>query len=713
MFKKPFHVKSNAAMKGSDKYKSQLHQNMDLEAVCGLHLSLTNFQTTTMKIQTLTGEHMMVYCADECPAFFENEKVLYPTVYTLWKCPSLLPCLSTYAPVIEKMAGGADLMLPGVVFPETGLPPLEKSQLCSVNVVGNLAPVAIGTASVSSEDMLGRAMKGKGVLTLHCIGDHLWESGGKLKPPQINPISRDSPPPGESAIAAQNSAGSNNNNENMERTEGLESQSAIDGGHVCEGNGEGGGLKEDLVGLSLDAGAVGGEPEPVEDEGDGVSPVDAMDECLYQCLLHSVKKKVKPSDLPLLTSSLYRNYMQTSCPEGKTLDLKKSSYKKLSKFLRAMQERRLLDVRELSKGVDSITAVYKDHDELRSFVPLVDSGDSDEQTDAASSNPSSSSKAPEGPPEIRQFYSVMPNQAPVLQHSGYKRGDWMTKEDVRNAITAYIKNESLIDQNDYSHVMLDPILHDMNPGYQILFPSDLSAKVQPRIHKGQVQPIILKLERKGGNKWITVIQNLEQFSLDPKEFGHRLQIAFNNTFTPFALLYCFSKRHSVDHSDPELGAVQSGPQGVWPSAPDSCCSQYYSGSLQDIPGVILRVLEQTAKGKGKGKFLHKMNPGYQILFPSDLSAKVQPRIHKGQVQPIILKLERKGGNKWITVIQNLEQFSLDPKEFGHRLQIAVAASTTVGEGPNAKSGLQVTVQGNQLKFLDKFLTGNYDRIIHR
>lgn len=99
------------------------------------------------------------------------------------------------------------------------------------------------------------------------------ESGGKLKPPQIDPISRDSPPHGESASASQNSARSNSN-ENMERTEGLESQSAIDGGHICEGNGEEGGLEENLTGMSLDAGAVGGEPEPVdEDDGDGVSPV--------------------------------------------------------------------------------------------------------------------------------------------------------------------------------------------------------------------------------------------------------------------------------------------------------------------------------------------------------------------------------------------------------------------------------------------------------
>ena len=50
-------------------------------------------------------------------------------------------------------------------------------------------------------------------------------------------------------------------------------------------------------------------------------------------------------------------------PQDKTLDVKKSSYKKLSKFLKEMQDRGLIRVKELSKGVESIVEVYKDHEE--------------------------------------------------------------------------------------------------------------------------------------------------------------------------------------------------------------------------------------------------------------------------------------------------------------------------------------------------------------
>jgi translation initiation factor 2D len=34
-------------------------------------------------------------------------------VYTLWKHPTLLPVLTTPAPVIPVLVGGADLMVPG------------------------------------------------------------------------------------------------------------------------------------------------------------------------------------------------------------------------------------------------------------------------------------------------------------------------------------------------------------------------------------------------------------------------------------------------------------------------------------------------------------------------------------------------------------------------------------------------------------------------
>jgi len=51
-------------------------------------------------------------------------------------------------------------------------------------------------------------------------------------------------------------------------------------------------------------------------------------------------------------------------PSGSSLDVKKSSYKKLSKFLATMQQRGFLQVKELTKGVESIVSIDRDHSEL-------------------------------------------------------------------------------------------------------------------------------------------------------------------------------------------------------------------------------------------------------------------------------------------------------------------------------------------------------------
>ena len=40
---------------------------------------------------------------------------MYPTVYMLWQHPGLLHTFTTHPPVISVLAGGADLMLPGIV----------------------------------------------------------------------------------------------------------------------------------------------------------------------------------------------------------------------------------------------------------------------------------------------------------------------------------------------------------------------------------------------------------------------------------------------------------------------------------------------------------------------------------------------------------------------------------------------------------------------
>lgn len=62
-----------------------------------------------------------------------------------------------------------------------------------------------------------------------------------------------------------------------------------------------------------------------------VTGPEAMDNLLLHCFLKTWKTSAKKIDLPILTSNFYRLHMIPACPDGVTLDIKKSSYKKLSK----------------------------------------------------------------------------------------------------------------------------------------------------------------------------------------------------------------------------------------------------------------------------------------------------------------------------------------------------------------------------------------------
>ena len=49
-------------------------------------------------------------------------------------------------------------------------------------------------------------------------------------------------------------------------------------------------------------------------------------------------------------------------PRGERLDVKKSNFKKMSAFIKVMQEKGLVTVRQLTKGVDSIVKVNQESD---------------------------------------------------------------------------------------------------------------------------------------------------------------------------------------------------------------------------------------------------------------------------------------------------------------------------------------------------------------
>ncbi|XP_071799844.1 eukaryotic translation initiation factor 2D-like [Asterias amurensis] len=532
MFRKAFHTRSNIAIRGSDRRKLRstiCEQFPRLDADQVAELTPNKDDMTVMKIITHADCIVYVYCLTGTPVFFQIEKQLYPTVYTLWKHPDLLPSLSTWPPVLDKISGGADLMLPGVVPQNGGLPQLSKGQLCAIALVGNQAAVAIGRASMATVDMVANGMKGRGVQVIHCFKDMLWSIGDKSPLPDI-------PLP-------------NLEVDSKDRNSSDPSSSPEQGNPLPDAGQDEKGLH--LDGLSLEdasARAAGddvrvGEQEEVEEE-DPISASDRMDKLLYQCTLHCLKSSVKSTDLPLLTSNFYRSHIVPCCPEDQTLDMKKSSFKKLSKFLQMLQGQGLLKVKEEKKGIDFIVSVDKDHPDLRSFI--VPTSTSETQDPRDSKNQPAASGG--GSFQVKLLCGVSGDMLPVLRSSGYSKGDWMTHETLRDAVTNYIRLNDLVDKADAKFVYLDGTLHDalinrsegyvdklrwdqlfsrcngkMTSGYEVLVGGQRSSNPKS-VRKGKLQPIQLKIEKKSGNKNVTVIQNLEFYGIEPKEFAHRLQV---------------------------------------------------------------------------------------------------------------------------------------------------------------------------------------------
>uniref|UniRef100_A0A8C6BX63 Eukaryotic translation initiation factor 2D n=1 Tax=Monodon monoceros TaxID=40151 RepID=A0A8C6BX63_MONMO len=401
MFAKAFRVKSNTAIKGSDRRKLRadvtavfptLGTDQVSELVPGKE------ELNIVKLYAHRGDAVTVYVSGGNPILFELEKNLYPTVYTLWSYPDLLPTFTTWPLVLEKLVGGADLMLPGLVVPPAGLPQVQKGDLCAIALVGNRAPVAIGVAAMSTAEMLTSGLKGRGFSVLHTYQDHL-------------------------------------------------------------------------------------------------------------------------------------------CPEGRQLDIKKSSYKKLSKFLQHMQQEQIIQVQELSKGVESIVAVDWKHPRITSFVIP-------EPSPTSQTIQEGSREQPYHPPDIKSLYCVPASMTLLFQESGHKKGSILEGSEVRTIVINYAKKNDLVDADNKNLVKLDPILCDcilekgeqhtvmklpwdsllnrclekLQPAYQVTFPGQ-----EPIVKKGKICPIDITLAQRASNKKVTVVRNLEAYGLDPCSVATILQ----------------------------------------------------------------------------------------------------------------------------------------------------------------------------------------------
>lgn len=308
---------------------------------------------SVMKIETHSGEIINSHLVGKKPIIFHIREKLYPTIYLLWILPGkLIPYFTTWEDVVPKFNNGADLMLPGIIVKEDkGMRcygRLNKGELVAINTNKNSAAVAVGKTALSSEDMYMAGRRGKGVEILHCVGDFLCKVGTQESPPDLGPPELfASLSEAEATEETISDSSLTNLNENMEELAIVSNSAEVDENTSNENPKE--------------------EEAAVPAEEDVRSPQEVMDELLNYCFLKALKTSAKKIELPVLTSNFFRLHIVPACPSDKTLDVKKSSYKKLTKFLEAMQKDGVITVKELSPGVERIVEINSAHDRIRFF----------------------------------------------------------------------------------------------------------------------------------------------------------------------------------------------------------------------------------------------------------------------------------------------------------------------------------------------------------
>ena len=361
----------------------------------------------------------------------------------------------------------------------------------------------------------------------------MWHAGTRQKAPELGP------PEGLDFI---NNTEENNyeteegNNDQEEPAESGEGQEATEGKVAEEDDNIQESTLEDVV---KDMAINDEEPEPeIEDTR---TPQEIMDELLENAFLQAWKTSAKKAELPILTSNFFRTHMVPQCPKDKTLDVKKSSYKKLSKFLGKMVKEKIIEVKELQKGVESIVKVNADHPKIEAYrvVKVKQDDDNDAVEEVLPCD-----KAYE-PPEILELFAINAAVLNFFKLFECKKGDTLSGTQVREFLKRYVQENQLQIPTNKASVKLDPVLagivlnknendveqmtiqelvsriqSKMSDAYSMTFPGFRSV-----VQKGKLDPIEISTATRSGNKKVTLVHNLEVYRINPSEFARKCQVS--------------------------------------------------------------------------------------------------------------------------------------------------------------------------------------------
>ncbi|TYH60373.1 hypothetical protein ES332_D08G287500v1 [Gossypium tomentosum] len=560
MFKKAVEAKAQQRLSGADRKKLKRTirdrfpgaSDADIDA-----LLPPKAEITVSKFQN----RVHVYGVEGgFPLFFNVDgrgSEIYPTVFALWELPEMLPYFMLKGGEVSRFViGGADLMFPGISVAAEGLPSFSAGEPWAVKVPGNPAPIAVGSTTMSSAEALKAGLRGKALRIMHYYRDLLWESveghyvpnSGFLEDVVLeDPSFLASNQPSDSSEGATCESDVQQSCVNNENTEGsIDVNGAIsDACAASMQNDSENAAKEITTGASDLKSTANVDAAKLDIELSSLS-IEDVDSHLDRCLLQALHTTVKDKDLPMPGSTLWSNHVLPCRPSGITLDIKKSSHKKLSKWLQAKTSTGLITVKEDKyKKEAMLISVNRGHPEYLQFKPekrpvekVVQAGDS-----AASE--SRSQKAL----EVVEVYKSSVHVNPIFASVGADTGKLYSASEATDIVFKYIEKENLVKQTNKATVVLDATLCDalfkgaIKKGSTYpteIHKKDLGATFINRmqahhmvtrggesvVRKGVLKTVQIMTERRQGNKKVTKVSGLETFLIDPEALASELQKKF-------------------------------------------------------------------------------------------------------------------------------------------------------------------------------------------
>ncbi|XP_020253031.1 eukaryotic translation initiation factor 2D [Asparagus officinalis] len=560
MFKKSAEAKSLQRLSGADKKKLRRiakerfsnASDADIDVILPPKAEITLAKyPNRVYVYSIEGEFPMIFDVDG------RGTQIFPTVFALWKVPDLLPAfLLKGGEVSHFIIGGADLMFPGIRIASEGLPSFLAGQPWSVKVPGNPAPIAVGTTTMSSGEALKAGLRGKALRIAHYYRDSLWESvGGHYVPNEgfLEDVVIEDPEIASASQISDASEGASGNRHEDLTNEVEESDVGPDTGGQIEidapkdvaRNEVSEELTSDLSGLKVSEHISAEEPSLEKEQH--VLSNEEIDILLEKCLLQALHTTVKDKDLPMPGSTLWSNHVLPCRPSGITLDIKKSSHKKLSKWLQSKSSSGLISVKEDKyKKEVVLLAVNRVHPEYTSFKPEKRLPENVDQTLDPSAADVRQSKLQL---EVVEIYKPSTHVNPIFMSVGADIGHYYTASEAADIVFRYIEKENLVKPMNKAMVVLDATLCDAlykgaikkGSSYPTeIHKKDLGATFLNRmqvhhrvsrgndvaVRKGAMKPIQIMTERRQGNKKVTKVSGVETFLLDAESLASELQKKF-------------------------------------------------------------------------------------------------------------------------------------------------------------------------------------------